>query len=95
MTDKKITVKLAAGIGMVLALDCPGIRASYPVETRCTSRHIFVTGTRKALEKVIRDCSDRHGDGALGHWDQPLAWAKSSKAAEKRIRAALAENKSS
>ena len=81
-----ITVKLSKGIMMVLELDSPEVRGYYPIETRETKNHVYVTGAPEAMRKLVSDCEYRRDMGAF---DQPLSWARSAKAASDRISRAL------
>lgn len=80
-----ITVKLSIGIAEVLSLDDVGTLAALHLRVKFTTRHVYVTGTPEALHTLAEECAHRRS----GAWDQPLAWARSAAAAEKRIRTAL------
>jgi hypothetical protein len=78
-----ITVRLAIGICQVLDLDNGDTAERLGVEiVSTTRRHVLVRGTKEGLRKLQAACQRRR---SMVAFDQPLAWARSAKAAEDRI----------
>jgi hypothetical protein len=83
-----LTVKLGAAIVGVLSLDEPEIRQSIGVDyTSAGRRYVKITGTREALRKLQSECENR----TSGAWDQDPGFARSAKAAARKLAAALRE----